>query len=83
MTMDDLARNNCSYFAPYYYNCGEDEAVYEHTDGTERYFPKLADRVRKGELKFLTLSYGNKKEMRYGGVNITELELASKAHSSM
>jgi hypothetical protein len=83
MTMNNLAKKNCSYFAPYYYNRGEGGAVYEHTDATGRYSFKLADRVRNGELKFSALSVGNKKEMRRGGVNITELELASKAHSSM
>jgi len=83
MTMNDLAIKNCSYFAPYYYNRGEGGAVYEHTDATGRYSFKLADRVRKGELKFSDLRIVNKKEMSRAGVNITELELASKAHSSM
>jgi len=83
MTMNNLAKKNCSYFAPYIYNRGAGGPMYEHTDATERYSFKLAERVRKGELKFSALSLGNKKEMRHGGVNITELELASKAHSSM
>lgn len=65
--------HNCTYFGPYYYAKGSYGPWYKHTDATERYGAKLADRVKRGELHVSALSHGNLKEMRRAGVNITEL----------
>jgi hypothetical protein len=73
MKMKDLSLANCTYYGPYYYAKGSYGPWYKHTDATERYGAKLAERVKRGELDASALSAANLKEMRRAGVNTTEL----------
>jgi hypothetical protein len=80
MVMKDKSLSNCTYYGPYYYAKGYGGPWYKHTDATERYGSKLAERVKRGELDVSALSHGNLKEMRRAGVNITELHEIAKTH---
>jgi hypothetical protein len=73
MKMIEMASRNCSYYGLYYYAKGFNGPWYKHTDATERYGAKLAERVKRGELDASALSAANLKEMRRAGVNTTEL----------
>ena len=73
MRLAVVSRYNCSYYGPYYYAKGFNGPWYKHTDATERYGEKLAERVKRGELKVSDLSYANLKDLRLAGVNTTEL----------
>jgi len=77
-TMGKPTRLDCMNFAPYYYQAGKGDPYYDHTDASERYGFKLAERVKRGELDYSMLSDVNILVMKRMGVNMTELEQYKK-----
>lgn len=81
--MHKPTRQNCTHFAPYYYQAGKEDHYYVHTDASERYGFKLFERVKRGELDYSSLSEVNLMVMKQMGVNMTELDQYKDGHRAL
>jgi len=82
-SMHKSTRQNCTHFAPYYYQAGKGDRYYDHTDASERYGFKLFERVKRGELDYSSLSEVIFMVMKQLGVNMTELDQYKDGHRAL